>query len=356
MAEIELQNLSKSFEDKSVIDSLNLTVNDGELVALLGPSGCGKTTTLNIIAGLLEADNGDLFFDNQSVLDMPTKERGAVLVFQNYLLFPHMSVGQNIAFGLKMRGIDKKTRKQRVSELLELVGLTAYADYSPNDLSGGQKQRVALARALAINPQVLLLDEPFSNLDANLREDMQNFIRNLHLEEEMTTIFVTHDRDEAMLMADQIAVMNQGKIEQYGKAKELYTKPKTRFVSDFFGKANYLKVELEGNNFIFNGVSTLISEKDKLALKLRSGKSIVAMIRPEFIELESMEIEGNKETLEFSGSVVEEHFVGDKIYYQVDIGSDILEVTELPKKSFEVGEEVKVIIALENIWFMEGEG
>jgi len=236
MSSIKIRNLSKKFDQKSVLKSLDLEIDAGEMVALLGPSGCGKTTTLKIISGLLEADKGDIKFDGVSVIKEPTEKRGAVLVFQEYLLFPHLTVLENIAFGLKMRGTPEDIREERVKELLELVNLPGHEKRYPEELSGGQQQRVALARALAVDPKVLLLDEPISNLDANLREEMRELIKKIHEEKKMTTIFVTHDREEALLVADRIAVMRNGNLEQVGTPEELYRKPVNKYVADFFGQ------------------------------------------------------------------------------------------------------------------------
>jgi ABC-type Fe3+/spermidine/putrescine transport system ATPase subunit len=353
MVEIELENLTKVFSGEEVIKDLNLTIEPGELIALLGPSGCGKTTTLNLISGLLAPDRGDILFDSQSVLDIPTETRGAVLVFQDYLLFPHLNVEDNIAFGLKMKGKNKDLRTEKVQELLELVGLVGYEDSYPHNLSGGQQQRVALARALAINPEVLLLDEPFSNLDANLRSNMQDFIRNLHLEEEMTTIFVTHDRDEAMLMADKIAVMNQGKIEQYGGAEELYKHPETRFVADFFGKANYLTGQVEAGYFNC-GAGKIPIKEDLIAseVDLHQGKSLEMMIRPEFIEFAATKQEEQFQ-VHLEGIITKKRFVGERIFYEVLVNSQVLQVTVLPPGQFVVDEEVELVLDINNLWFME---
>lgn len=242
MSRIEIKNLSKKFDNKEVLKSLTLEIKQGEMVALLGPSGCGKTTTLKLISGLLEADEGDIKFDGRSVIDQATEQRGAVLVFQEYLLFPHLTVEENIGFGLKMQGVAKGKRRERVKSLLELVNLPGHEERFPHELSGGQQQRIALARALAVNPKVLLLDEPISNLDANLREEMRDLIKKIHDEEKMTTIFVTHDREEALLVADRIAVMRNGNLEQLGTPEELYRNPVNRYVANFFGQANYIKL------------------------------------------------------------------------------------------------------------------
>lgn len=348
MVEIKLKNLTKSFSGEVVIDSLNLTIKPGEIMALLGPSGCGKTTTLKIIAGLLDPEQGDLLFDNQSILNIPTELREAVLVFQEYLLFPHLNVAENIGFGLKMRGVSKSKKDKRVNELLELVNLTGYEEYSPNELSGGQQQRIALARALAINPRVLLLDEPLSNLDANLRGEMQQLIQKLHVKEEMTSVFVTHDRNEAMLIADRIAVMNQGQIEQCGTPEELYKQPETEFVAEFFGQTNYLTGYLEENFFKFTNGKLSVNETMIADNILASeNQKTKVMIRPQFITLKE------KEQGHLTGIIKERKFVGERILYQVDIGRQNLEVTDLPPSDFNLGEEVELEIDTENIWVME---
>ena len=353
MVEIELQNLTKKFSGEEVIKDLDLTIEPGELVALLGPSGCGKTTTLNLISGLLAPETGDILFDGESVLDVPTETRGAVLVFQDYLLFPHMNVADNIAFGLKMRGEAEETRKKKVKDLLDLVGLSGYGDNYPHNLSGGQQQRVALARALAVNPEVLLLDEPFSNLDANLRADMQKFIRNLHLEEEMTTIFVTHDRDEAMLIADRIAVMNDGIIEQYGTAEELYKHPQTKFVADFFGKANYLRGEIKSGQFsCAAGELPVDSKLVASGIELTEGQELEVMIRPEFIEFASANGDDDSQ-VHLEGVICEKRFVGERIFYEILVNGQVLQVTVLPPSDFEMKEEVELVLDVNNLWYME---
>ena len=353
MVEIKLQNLTKRFTGEEVIKELDLTINPGELVALLGPSGCGKTTTLNLIAGLLAPEKGDILFDNESVLDIDTEAREAILVFQDYLLFPHLNVEDNIAFGLKMRGEGEEERQQKVKDLLKLVGLSGYEKNFPHNLSGGQQQIVALARALAINPEVLLLDEPFSNLDANLRSEMQDFIRNLHLEEEMTTIFVTHDRDEAMLIADRIAVMNDGIIEQYGTAEELYKHPQTKFVADFFGKANYLEGQIKGGQF-HCAAGDLPIEQELVAsgIELEEGRKLEVMIRPEFIEFAGCEGEDNSQ-VHLAGSIQSKRFVGERIFYDILVRGQVLQLTALPPSEFKVDEEVELVLDINNLWFME---
>ncbi|GAB6137778.1 ABC transporter ATP-binding protein [Halanaerobaculum tunisiense] len=351
MVEIRLENLTKSFAEEQVIANLNIKVNPGELVALLGPSGCGKTTTLKLISGLLQPDTGDILFNQESVVDVATETRGAVLVFQDYLLFPHFNVADNIAFGLKMQGAKEEYQRQRVKELLDLVNMSGYEEHTPQELSGGQQQRVALARALAINPEVLLLDEPLTNLDANLRGEMQQLICDLHDKQEMTSMFVTHDRDEAMLIADQIAVMNQGQIEQVGSPEELYKHPRTRFVANFLGAANYISGNYQAGLFHFSeGKLPVESSVVAPEVELVEGEKLELMLRPEFVSLARAE----KETTgQLTGTITSREFVGERICYQIDTGTQMIKVTNLLPSDFSVGEEVILTIDIANIWLME---
>lgn len=354
MVEITLKNINKKFGNKRVITDLNLEVRSGELVALLGPSGCGKTTTLKILAGLIKPEEGDILFNKSSVLDLPTEQRGAVMVFQDYLLFPHMNIADNISFGLKMRGVGKDVRGERVKKLLRLVNLEGYDKHYPHELSGGQRQRVALARALAINPDVLLLDEPLSNLDTNLRGEMRDLIKHLHAEEKMTTLLVTHDQEEAMFIADRIALMKDGQIEQYGTPEELYKFPRTKYVADFFGRANYLKGIIENGRFQFAGGNLPIHDRNcSFKFDGKEGAKVEVMIKPEFIEIHSTKkMKGDK--LYFPGRIVEKRFGGERIVYKIKIEEGLLEVITLPQMSFDKGEEVFVSISENNIWFLEG--
>lgn len=234
---ISIQRVSRQFNKQRVLNRISLEINTGEFVALLGPSGCGKTTLLRIIAGLESADEGQIFLEGQDTTSLPVSKRRIGFVFQNYALFPSMTVRDNVSFGLRM--IPKRQRpspaqiQSNVDELLALVQLPHLADRYPSQLSGGQRQRVALARALAINPRVLLLDEPFSALDAKVRKELRQWLRNLHQELKITSVFVTHDQEEATKVADRIVVMNQGNIEQMDTPKQLFTRPATSFVREF---------------------------------------------------------------------------------------------------------------------------
>jgi putative spermidine/putrescine transport system ATP-binding protein len=235
---LELERLTKSFGAHNAVDGLTLGVEKGEFVALLGPSGCGKTTTLQMIAGFVEPTSGAIRLGGKDLLAIRPAKRGLGIVFQSYALFPHMTVAENVGFGLEMQGVGAAERKTRVAETLELVGLGAFASRFPRQMSGGQQQRVALARALVIRPQILLLDEPLSNLDAKLREGMQIELRQIQRTVGTTTILVTHDQAEAMALSDRIVVMNQGRAEQIGPPHEAYERPATPFVANFLGKTN----------------------------------------------------------------------------------------------------------------------
>ncbi len=239
---ISIRGLSKSFGDVAVLKGIDLNIGAGELVCFLGPSGCGKTTLLRAIAGFNSADSGEILIHGRDVSALPPNERQCGLVFQAYALFPHMTVRDNVGYGLRVRGWAKKKMQERVDEMLQLVKLAALAGRYPRQLSGGQQQRVAIARALAIQPDALLLDEPLSNLDAKLREEIRFELRALIKSIGMTTIFVTHDQEEAMVLGDRIAVMNQGVIDQVGTAQDIYRRPATAFVADFVGQNNLLPV------------------------------------------------------------------------------------------------------------------
>ena len=240
MTQVSLQSLARAFGDTYAVQDLSLEIESGEMVALLGPSGCGKTTTLRMITGLLQPTAGDILFDGTSVLTVPTERRHAVLVFQSHLLFPTMTVGQNVGFGLKMARVEKPEIKRRVDEMLERVELSGFGDRKAHELSGGQRQRVALARGLVTHPKVLLLDEPLANLDANLRITMRHLIRSIQQDLGLTSIFVTHDQEEAVMLADRVALLFDGTLQQVGEPDEFYRHPRTAGVARFFRSRNFL--------------------------------------------------------------------------------------------------------------------
>src|SRR3954454_16818573 len=253
-AEVRLERVEKSFDGRTrVVDRIDLIVHPGEFFALLGPSGCGKTTTLRMIAGFEIPDGGQIRIGGEDITDMPVHKRDMGMIFQSYALFPHRTVAENVSFGLRMRGFAKTEIKDRVTQALRLVALEGYEDRRPAQLSGGQQQRVALARAIVIRPRVLLCDEPLAALDRKLRHSMQFELKSLQQELGVTTIFVTHDQEEAMTISDRIAVMNAGQIEQIGAPWEIYDRPRTRFVADFIGEINVFAGEWQSGSFIANG-------------------------------------------------------------------------------------------------------
>ena len=246
MAGVELRKIRKTYGDLVAVDDVSLEIRDGELLALLGPSGCGKTTTLRAIAGFVPPTSGTVHFGERDVTALPVHKRNVGMVFQGYALFPHLDVTENVRFGLRVRGWEKPRISERVRKMLEWVQLEKLAHRRPRELSGGQQQRVALARAMAIEPDVLLLDEPFSALDAKLRQQMRTEIRGLQREAGITSVFVTHDQEEAMAIADRIGVMSQGKLVQLGSAEDLYKRPASRFVAGFIGKCNFIEGRVTG--------------------------------------------------------------------------------------------------------------
>ncbi|HRQ42109.1 MAG TPA: ABC transporter ATP-binding protein [Chloroflexota bacterium] len=281
MTEVQLHHLHKSYDgQRPAVSDLSLHMACGRITALLGPSGCGKTTALKLIAGLLPPDRGDITFNGRSVLTIAAEKRGAAMVFQNHLLFPTMNVFDNVAFGLKMRGEPQAVIQQRVAEMLELVKLPGYGRRQPHQLSGGQKQRVALARALIIQPKVLLLDEPLSNLDTHLRLEMRDLILGLQQQMDITTVVVTHDQEEAVILADHIALIFDGVLQQVGEPADFYERPLTAAIARFFGGVNFIPGLKQGAD-IFTSLGQLRVRRADLAGDGR----VLLTIRPENVRL-----------------------------------------------------------------------
>jgi ABC-type Fe3+/spermidine/putrescine transport system ATPase subunit len=282
MTEVGLHGLTKVFEGKETVKAVNnldLTIESGKITAFLGPSGCGKTTTLKMIAGLLWPTEGDVTFDGRTVLNVPAEKRGAAMVFQQYLLFPYMTVGDNVGFGLRMRHADEDEMEERVAEMLDLVRLPGYQDRGPNQLSGGQQQRVALARALIIEPRVLLLDEPISNLDAHLRDEMRELILGIQRELNITTVFVTHDQEEAVMLADRVALMFEGELQQFSEPSAFYERPATPEIAHFFGAMNFLEGLKQGQV-----VKTPLGEFHVNQQDIEDGP-VILTVRPENLQI-----------------------------------------------------------------------
>ena len=251
MSRISVKDAVKRYGNNTVIPDLNLEIGDGELFTLLGPSGCGKTTLLRMIAGFNSIEGGDIFFNEKRINDMDPSKRNIGMVFQNYAIFPNLSVRDNVAFGLKNRKVDKAEIKKRTDEFLNLMQIMQYADRLPNQLSGGQQQRIALARALVISPDVLLMDEPLSNLDAKLRVEMRSVIRHTQKSVGITTVYVTHDQEEAMAISDRIAVMKDGVIQHVGTPRDIYQRPKNVFVATFIGRTNIVNAHVKDGIITF---------------------------------------------------------------------------------------------------------
>lgn len=334
MSQIELKNITKTFDGKTILNNISLKVEEGERISLLGPSGCGKTTTLKIIAGLLKNDKGHLLIGDKDVSNVPVEKRGAVIVFQDYLLFPHMTVAENIGFGLKMAKKDKKFIKEKVDKLLSLVRLEVFGKRYPNELSGGQKQRVAIARALAVDPKVLLLDEPFSNLDAGLRDEMREFVANLQRELNITTILVTHDKEEALMISDRIAVMLNGEIKQYDRPSEIYKCPKSMEVANFLGNRNYIKGNIEKGK--------LHTEIGVFDIDKKEKKDTTVMINPENINISNKADDG------LEGIITEARYAGDRIYYKIKIKNKELRVISNSDNVYRLNDKVFIYIDFNN--------
>ena len=250
MSRLKLKGLTRKYGAFTAVDDIDLEVGDGEFVTLLGPSGCGKTTTLRMVAGFIAPDSGEIWFDDRRMTDVPPHKRNTAMVFQSYALFPHMSVAQNVAFGLKMRNLPAAEQAARIEEALEMVSLRGLESRRPGQLSGGQQQRVALARAIVTRPDILLFDEPLSNLDAKLREKVRLEIRELQKRLDITTLYVTHDQAEALAISDRIVVMNGGRIEQIGDPAGIYRAPRSAFVADFLGAANIIEGQMNDGGVV----------------------------------------------------------------------------------------------------------
>jgi putative spermidine/putrescine transport system ATP-binding protein len=309
--EVRMEGLSRRYGPVVALDRLDLTVQPGELVALLGPSGCGKTTTLRLLAGLEDADDGRVVVGGRDITHLPASRRDMGMVFQAYSLFPHMTVRQNVAFGLRVRRVGAARRDERALEMLDLVGLSAQADRYPHQLSGGQQQRVALARALAIEPQVLLLDEPLSALDAKVRAQLRDQIRRIQLEVGITTLFVTHDQEEALAIADRVGVMRDGRIEQLASPTEVYSRPASSFVAEFVGLSNRLAGEVRAGQVVVRGVALPLVDSGT-----PEGQA-VALVRPEAVTLASP---SSPEPGPLVGTVIAITFLGATSRVTVDLG------------------------------------
>ncbi len=318
--EVRLEDLRRRYAGVTALDGLSLTMAPGELVALLGPSGCGKTTALRLVAGLEEANGGRVVIGGEDVTNVPANKREIGMVFQAYSLFPHMTAMQNVAFGMQLHEVGTEERRKRAGEMLELVGLSAHANKYAHQLSGGQQQRVALARALAIEPKVLLLDEPLSALDAKVRSRLRDEIRRVQLEVGTTTLFVTHDQEEALAIADRVGVMNAGRLEQLGPPTTIYSRPATPFVAEFVGLTNRLPGVVKGREVEVRGTRLPLVKPDS------TDGPAIALVRPEAV---SVAADGDVSSGPLIGTVIATVFLGATSRVTVDLG-DITVLAQLP--------------------------
>jgi iron(III) transport system ATP-binding protein len=341
MASVTLTKLTKEFPGAKPVTDVSLDIRDGELIALLGPSGCGKTTTLRMIAGFIVPTRGEIRVGDRIVSSkdsvVPPEHRRMSMIFQSYAVWPHMTVFDNVAFGLKMRKLSAADVKERVDRMLDIVHLKPLAARYPSELSGGQQQRVALARALANEPETLLLDEPLSNLDANLREEMRFEIRRLHDEFGITSVYVTHDQSEAMVTADRVVVMNAGRIEQVGTPEDIYDRPATRFVASFIGMNNLLDCRLASGRAIVADTPLAIENP----AETNTNAQLVLAIRPHEIELFAQGTKPGDSMNVLPGTVTRQSFLGDARDYLVNlINGQTVRVSAKPAMRAAVGETV----------------
>jgi putative spermidine/putrescine transport system ATP-binding protein len=349
MAFLELQNLHRDFGTVKALDGIEIELGEGEFLSLLGPSGCGKTTALRIVAGFDRPDEGRVVVDGKDVTNVAPSKRDMGMVFQAYSLFPNMTAAQNVEYGLRLRRQDKATRRLRVNELLELVGLSQAGDRYPHQLSGGMQQRVALARALAIEPRVLLLDEPLSALDAKVRVQLREEIRRIQLELGITTLYVTHDQEEALSVSDHVAVMYGGRIEQMGSPAEMYSSPATPFVAEFIGTMNRLEGTVVDGG-VRHGSTTLQVDA---ARGRRAGERVLVLVRPETVEVAQANGSGGINTL--VGDVVTQTFLGPVTRLKI-VGDGVDVIADVPTQKalgLPVGTRVAATLPAEGARLLE---
>ena len=345
---IHIQNVMKKYEDNTVIHDLSADITSGELFTLLGPSGCGKTTLLRMIAGFNTVEHGTIAFDDTVINNIPVHKRNFGMVFQNYAIFPHMTVYKNIEYGLKNKGLSKAEIKKRVNEIMETVQIAQYQDRYPDKLSGGQQQRVALARAIVVQPQVLLMDEPLSNLDAKLRIEMREAIREIQKEIGITTVYVTHDQEEALAISDRIAVMNTGDIQQIEIPERIYSRPYNTFVADFIGHSNRFNgtvVERKGQETVIRMETGFVISVPGLK-PLSAGDPVLVYVRPE-------EFIFTNEGQGMAAKVTVKRFLGKYIHYVVDCGTgghvEVTADTSNALRIYEPGETVHLSVNTQRV-------
>ncbi len=348
MTQVQLKNLSKVFSGAPAVDAINLDVTCGEFLVLLGPSGCGKTTSLRMVCGLEQPTSGSIWFNGQDVTNLPVQKRKVGLVSQRFGLFPHMTVEQNVAFGLSVRGMSAEEQMRQVGEMLEIVRLSAFARRFPSQLSGGQMQRVAIARTLVTRPEVLLLDEPMASLDTLLRTEMRQFIRDLHDEYGMTTLLVTHDQIEAMDLADRIAVMFDGRVAQLAAPDEIYQRPVNEQTARFMGHSNIFECVRTSENHIDSPYGQL-----RLADTSARGAAHASKAMLRFESIQIGECREAPQSNAFSGMITRAEFLGAMMRYTLQVGEGSLTVEEASTIKRKTGDAVTVTLPPEQIWLLQ---
>jgi putative spermidine/putrescine transport system ATP-binding protein len=349
MAFLELQNLHRDFGTVKALDGIEIQLGEGEFLSLLGPSGCGKTTALRLVAGFDRPDAGRIVVDGKDITNISPNRRDMGMVFQAYSLFPNMTARQNVEYGLRIRGKDKSGRRKRVADLLELVGLGHAADRYPHQLSGGMQQRVALARALAIEPRVLLLDEPLSALDAKVRVQLREEIRRIQLELGITTLYVTHDQEEALSVSDHVAVMYGGRIEQMGSPAEMYSAPATPFVAEFIGTMNRLEGTVVDGGVEHGGITLHV----EAARGRPRGQRVLVLVRPETVEVER--VDGGAAANTLVGDIVTQTFLGPVTRLKI-LGEGVDVIADVPTQkalALPVGTKVAAMLPAEDARVLE---
>ncbi|MDE1549144.1 ABC transporter ATP-binding protein [Jeotgalibaca caeni] len=341
MAFVQLEDIRVSYDGKTdILKNLHLSIEKGELVSLLGPSGCGKTTTLRVIAGLIDPNQGSFLVDELDLTKVPVHKRNFGMVFQSYALFPHLTIKENVGFGLKLKKEKKAIIEEKVARMLEVTGLSEYADRYPKQLSGGQRQRVALARALVIEPKLLLLDEPLSNLDAKLRVSMRMEIKRIQRKLGITTVFVTHDQEECFSISDKVAVMNKGIIEQFDSPEEIYRRPKSEFVARFIGFENFFDLNRTNDRTYLAADGTLFH-----TVQTNDQETVTATIRPDDIEIVDSALQANAIT----GTIRVRTFLGKSYQYEVQTALGNLLVNDENLHAYQAGTTVTLYLNPEKI-------
>lgn len=353
MAILKVNNLSKSFGNVKAVQGVNFEAAEGEVLSLLGPSGCGKTTTLRCIAGFENPDRGEIYLDNRKITSIPPEKRGIGMVFQNYALWPHMTVYGNLAFGLQIRKVSKPEIDKRIKKVLSMVQLEGYENRYPRQMSGGQQQRIAMARALVFEPEIMLLDEPLSNLDAQLREEMRFEFTELQKKLGITAVYVTHDQAEALVISDKIVILNQGKIVQSGSPKEIYSNPKNKFVAGFIAVTSFINGRID--SFTEEKKKVIVKTDDGLVIhgfnnSFDIGQKVSVAMRMNVIKFIQDENKKDKNTVNmFRGKIIQSSYLGNIIDYKIKVGNWEVRTNSDAKYNFKIGEEVAFYLSPEDL-------